>query len=249
MTTTTSDLAELQARIEHLERIRFARSAPTAATDDDDDSPDRVVVTVDDSMRRARAAVERAGLYSARWRWVPAPYYTWTLPERARELGASSTLQLCKSLLLDNKKCRVSQADNVDDPTYPKFVLVVIQYGATLDVKKLTATIRARRPVPTRYDVGRFDFRIASAEDNDRVTGYAHNSVTPFGLVTHGTVPVVLAQAIAELPQRFFWMGGGHVHLKLGVSVTDFQRALQPIVADISQERVGDTSVADMMEG
>jgi prolyl-tRNA editing enzyme YbaK/EbsC (Cys-tRNA(Pro) deacylase) len=60
---------------------------------------------------------------------------------------------------------------------------------------------------------------------------------------------VVLAQAIAELPQRFFWMGGGHVHLKLGVSVTDFQRALQPIVADISQERVGDTSVADMMEG
>jgi hypothetical protein len=33
-------------------------------------------------------------------------------------------------------------------------------------------------------------------------------------------VPIILSSAIANL--GYFWMGGGHVHLKLGLSVSDF---------------------------
>jgi prolyl-tRNA editing enzyme YbaK/EbsC (Cys-tRNA(Pro) deacylase) len=49
------------------------------------------------------------------------------------------------------------------------------------------------------------------------------------------SVPIILSAALE--PLKFFWMGGGHVRLKLGVSFTEFCRALNPIVADISRPR------------
>lgn len=218
---TASDLLELQNLIDLLETKHFR--APKG-------------IPVDDSMRRARTAVEKGGLYSANWKWVPEPYYNWGLERRRQELGARSTKQLCKSLLMENKK----NTGDGNDPTNPKFVLVVVQYAATLDVKKLSTAIRARRPVSSRLDDSQFDFRIASSEDNDRITGYTHNSVTPFGLQL--PVPILIAQDVVK--ERFFWMGGGHIHLKLGMSVHDFCEALNPIIADISQPRIGSADEA-----
>ena len=188
-------------------------------------------VNPDGSMRRAREAVElKHSIYSAVWKFVPEPYYTWPLEERAKCLGASSVQCLCKSLLMENRKAPDLKND---DPTYPKFVLVVIQYAATLDVKKLATSVRALRDAKNRLDATEFDFRIASEADNSRITGYQHNSVTPFGLLH--PVPIIVSSELE--PLRFFWMGGGHVHLKLGMAFTDFCRALNPIVADISQPR------------
>jgi len=174
-------------------------------------------IEVDESMRRARANVEELGLYSANWKWVPETYYTWTLEERAKLLGAQSTYMLCKSLLLENKK--VTEKPELQDPqTNPRFLLVVLQYEAELDVKKLATSIRKLRPVKDRLDESQFDLRVADPSDNDRITGYAFNSVTPFGLKEQ--VPIVLSDAI--VPCSYFWMGGGHVHLKLGMSVSEF---------------------------
>jgi prolyl-tRNA editing enzyme YbaK/EbsC (Cys-tRNA(Pro) deacylase) len=122
------------------------------------------------------------------------------------------------------------------DPTNPKFVLVVIQYEASLDARKLASAIRSLRPcVKDRLDYNQFDFRVASPEDNDRLTGFPFNSVTPFGLLQE--IPIMLTDAV--IPLNFLWMGGGHVHLKLGMSVSDFLRATNPIVADVSQPRSG----------
>ena len=188
-------------------------------------------ITVDESMHRARLDVEDKGCYSAKWKWVPANYYDRPMEERAKILGAPSTLLLCKSLLMENKAVVGSNKD----PTNPKYLLVVVQYEATLDVRKLANAIRAMRPVQERLDYNAFDFRVASTEDNDRLTGYAHNSVTPFGLLQD--VPIVLSAAVA--PLHFFWMGGGHVHLKLGMAVSEFLKATNAMVADISQPRSG----------
>lgn len=120
------------------------------------------------------------------------------------------------------------------DSTNPRFVLVVIQYAAQLDVKKLTNAIRSlRKDVTQRLDLNDFNFRIATEEDNRRISGYEHNSVTPFGLLED--VPIVVASPLRDL--QFFWMGGGHVHLKLGMAFSDFCKATNPVVADISQPR------------
>ena len=81
-------------------------------------------------------------MYSAIWKWVPATYYDWPLEQRAKCLGAKSTQLLCKALLMDNK-----QSDGMDPWTNPKFVLVVLQYDSTLDVRKLANSIRSLKAV------------------------------------------------------------------------------------------------------
>ena len=219
-------LEDLSVRVGRLERERF--KCPNDG------------VEVDEAMRRARLAVERSRSFSAVWRWVPPPYYTWPLDERAKYLGARSPHHLCKSLLMENRKAPGGPGNGAGDPTNPKFVLVVVQYASTLDVKKLTNAIRSlRKDVKKRLDPSQFDFRVASKEDNDAVTGFSHNSVTPFGLLRPEGVRIVLADAI--VPLRFFFMGGGHEHLKLAMAVPDFVDALDPIVADISVPRTSMT--------
>ena len=183
-------------------------------------------VPVDESMRRAREHVESLNI-CCNWKWVPANYYDWSLEQRAKVLKARTTHMLCKSLLLENKKC------SEPDETNPKFILVVIQYKTTLDEKKLTTSIRKLRPVSERLGESSYDFQVASSEDNDRITGYKFNSVTPFGLKEK--VMIVLSSEI--VPYSFFWMGGGHVNLKLGMSVTEFQKLGNVKVMELSEPR------------
>ena len=185
-------------------------------------------IPVDESMRRARQHVERLDI-SCNWKWVPPTYYDWSLEQRAKVLKARSTHMLCKSLLLENKKVTTEAADE----TNPKFLLVVIQYETTLDVKKLTTSVRKLRPVTDRLGESSYDFQVASAEDNDRITGYKFNSVTPFGL--REKVMIVLSSEI--LPYSYFWMGGGHIHLKLGMSVSEFQKLGNVKVMELSEPR------------
>jgi len=172
---------------------------------------------LDDSIRRARREVESLGLYSSRWIWVPSDYYNWALEKRASRLRAPSTGLLCKSLLLENKKV-TSQTYNFS--LHPRFVMVILQYDSELDTSLLTKSIRRLSAVEERLDPSssNFDWRIADPVDNDRITGYKFNSVTPFGL--NEEIPVILSDAVADL--GYFWMGGGHVHLKLGLAVSDF---------------------------
>ena len=216
-----SSWEELKARVTTLEKKKFQ-------------TPEGV--EVDEQLRRARSAVEDARVYSAVWKWVPSDYYQRSLEERAKCLGASNVEFLCKSLLLENKKVVE------ESPNNPRFVLVILQYAATLDNKKLTNVIRRLLPVAERLDDSKYDFRIASSEGNDRITGYQHNSVTPFGLKEN--VRMVLTEQVVK--RRFFWMGGGHVHLKLGVATSEFCAAFDPVVGDISNPRIGEVSASDM---
>ena len=61
--------------------------------------------------------------------------------------------------------------------------------------------------------------------------------MSPFGLATD--VPIVLDEAVTKLDVPFFWMGGGHVDLKLGMSVQDFVKATHCAVLDVSEARAG----------
>ncbi|KAG7343701.1 aminoacyl-tRNA editing domain containing protein [Nitzschia inconspicua] len=186
---------------------------------------------VDESMRRCRQEVERLGLYSVNWKWVPESYYDCPLTQRAKILQAPSTEFLCKSLLLENKKATNNTVDFIYNP---QFVLVVLQYDAELDTDLLTKSVRRlTQSVEDRLDASHFDWRVADASDNDRITGYQFNSVTPFGLLQE--VPIYLSSTVAKL--GYFWMGGGHVHLKLGIAVSDFLKVKNVKVMDVSVER------------
>jgi prolyl-tRNA editing enzyme YbaK/EbsC (Cys-tRNA(Pro) deacylase) len=169
------------------------------------------------------------------WKFVPSDYYTYDLEKRRQTLGAANTYQLTKSVLFENIK---SDATDCSDRTNSRYYLVVVQYEAEINGKKLASEIRALRPVGKgRLPPNKFEFRLASSQDNDSLTGYRHNSVTPFGLLED--VPVLMASAIRDVKPAFIFMGGGHVDLKLGMAVEEFVQGTNAIVADVSDPRSG----------
>lgn len=90
---------------------------------------------------------------------------------------------------------------------------------------------------PTRFDPNYFvDMRLASEEDNAKLTGYPHNGVSPFGMLEK-TIPIVLCKSIMNVRPKFIWMGGGHPDWKLGMAVSEFVQGLNAIVLDISEPR------------
>mmetsp|Transcript_2628 Transcript_2628/g.3940 ORF Transcript_2628/g.3940 Transcript_2628/m.3940 type:complete len:174 (-) Transcript_2628:47-568(-) len=171
------------------------------------------------------------------FKWVPEDYYSFPLSKRAEILGAQSTFQLCKSMLMENRAFDPSLCASAGDISYSKFYLVVLQYEATITTKKLQSEVRAIRPVAQRLDPSKFDFRVASEEDNARLTGYSHNAVSPLGMLEN--VPIVLSKAIVSSDDmtQIIWMGGGHIHCKVGMAVSDFIKAKRPLVLDATDPR------------
>jgi hypothetical protein len=60
---------------------------------------------------------------------------------------------------------------------------------------------------PRRQSKKNFKFRLAPPEASDRLTGFTHNSVAPFGMLTD--IPIVLDSNIAEIDGGYFWMVSG----------------------------------------
>lgn len=55
------------------------------------------------------------------------------------------------------------------------------------------------------------------------MTGFVNNAITPFFMREgSSSLPIVLSEAIFKLKPPYFWMGGGRVELKMGVSVDEF---------------------------
>jgi len=196
-----------------------------------------------EQIMRARRALILLKMYSVKFTWVPRDYYSLPLVQRAEILGAYSTKQICKSMLMENKVFDPSVYADTLNPTYSQFYLVILQYDTTISTKKLQSEIRWLMPVSKRLEPSKFEFRVASEHDNDRLTGFLHNAVTPFGM--NERVPIIIAKAIVCNPEqiRFIWMGGGHVHLKLGVAVTEFLDSTKPLVLDVTEPRIDEGSL------
>lgn len=85
--------------------------------------------------------------------------------------------QLCKTIVFENLACT---REDCADPRNSKYYCVIVQYEAKLDTEKLRAFVHSLNDnkVPKK----RFNFQLASAETSDRLTGYTHNAVTPYGM-------------------------------------------------------------------
>ncbi len=79
--------------------------------------------------------------------------------------------------------------------------------------------------------------QLAPAEASDRLTGFAHNAVSPFGMLA--AVPVLVCSRLLALRPAYVFLGAGEVDLKLGLSVSALVEALRPIVVTISDPRDG----------
>ena len=70
------------------------------------------------------------------------------------------------------------------------------------------------------------------------LSGYGFNAVTPF-FMTNDKLLVLLDESIADLDTAFFWMGGGRISLKLGMSVDEFKKhfGARLVIEDISDPK------------
>jgi hypothetical protein len=181
---------------------------------------------------------------------VPEDYYDRSFQGRADILSASIP-QLCKSLIFENANFDESCQEGADDLSYAKFYLVVVQYEAKFDTIRFENLIWGLRPYQNRLAKSKFNFNLASAEDNDRLSGYKHNAVTPFGMTTERSkdgvvvesglriknVPVVICSRLQNIRPSYIYLGGGEVNVKLGLGLSDFIRVHQPIIGNVSEGR------------
>ncbi len=193
-------------------------------------------------MSRARRHTQTTHCFSATWRHCPSDYYSRTIDERVKLLGADNVSQLCKACLFENKNYVFGKGDGDDDKvidlTNSRYYLIVVQYIESINAKKLASELRGLRPPgSTRFSPTYFsDMRLAPADESMKLTGYGHNGVSPFGMLD-STIPIVLCASITKIRPQFIWMGGGHPDWKLGVSVSEFVNGLNAIVLDISEPR------------
>ncbi|KAA6389716.1 MAG: putative Rho guanine nucleotide exchange factor [Streblomastix strix] len=123
--------------------------------------------------------------------------------------------------------------------------IVKIQYVSKLDCKKLYNLIRNMAHGLKKN----FHFRVASSQEAEKLLGFTHGAVCPFGIKGSENIPIILDSAIVNnLIPSYFYMGGGNVDTKLRMSVTEFIQKTNPIIADVSSPRDLDKLLASSAE-
>jgi len=176
---------------------------------------------------RLAAAALRLGLISSEFMRVRNDYYDQPLEVRRDCLGATHTDYLCKTIVMHNTKC---PHEEHSDRFWSKHYLVIIQYNARFNNEKLIAYMSGKSGRSKKQ----FNFRLCPEEVSAKLTGFAHNGVTPLDCTTK--LPVIISHRITDLPEQNFWLGAGEVNLKWKVSVSEFVRVFDPVVVDITYD-------------
>jgi hypothetical protein len=137
-------------------------------------------------------------------------------------------LQYCTKLDLPRlAKQLKGAADMLTDGTTPPTALFL----PPVVKQRVTGHSLADGAVPSAkaLSTAKFNFAVAQPADSDRLTGYLHNAVSPFGMST--PLPVLVTRQVAELPRTqphapYVWLGGGEVYLKLRLPVGQLVAAL-----------------------
>jgi prolyl-tRNA editing enzyme YbaK/EbsC (Cys-tRNA(Pro) deacylase) len=209
------------ARVEKLiERLRAAEKRLQALEE-----------KANDEIARVKADLAAKKVYAYKLVTVPDNYYDRSMEERAGILGCSVP-QMCKSIVFENT---AATHDSMEDMTNSRYYCVIVQYAAKFDAEMLRDVIHELRKPEDRLSRKKFHFQLAPEEVNDKLTGFTHNAVTPFGMMSK--IPIVLCKRCLDMEPKFMFFGGGKVNVKLGMSIADFRRALNPIVALISHPR------------
>ncbi|KRX05402.1 YbaK/aminoacyl-tRNA synthetase-associated domain [Pseudocohnilembus persalinus] len=170
---------------------------------------------------------------------VPEIYYSKSLEWRKNILKAPKENYLCKTLLMVNKHHKSQRDSSIYNP---KYIFVVVQYAAKLNMVKLHQFGRyiQNQNAPTEKEqIGSkgFHYRLVPESLQEELTGYIFNGVTPFDLLTEEKIPIFLPQEL--VPLEFFYLGGGHPDVKLRVSIDEFiSKHEQPVfVGSFQDER------------
>eukprot|EP00347_Sterkiella_histriomuscorum_P023358 403334949 len=163
------------------------------------------------------------GLRSIQMARAPREYYAWSLKERKEFLGAPSEYALCKTIIMKNSEYNDEYSN---DPFYPRFIMVIVQYKKSLISQNIANIMKDYQRKHTQLkEIGKkqFKYRLADEADAFELSGYSYNSITPF-FMKNDKLLIILSDDIVKLNPGYFWLGGGRVELKIGVSVEEFMQ-------------------------
>lgn len=201
------------------------------------DRVQRLEVSLSSPVNRVLRDLRQRQIFGYQMIRVPSDYYERPLQARASVLKAASTAQLCKTIVVENKNFYEDENKHELDPTNSRYYCIVIQYEHKLDGEKLKDFVMSLKPKSNRLPRKKFHFHLAPEKVNDGMTGFCHNAVCPFGLIT--PIPIIICKSCMLVSPSFLWMGGGEVDIKLGLPTHDFVRGTQAAIADISELRPG----------
>ena len=118
----------------------------------------------------------------------------------------------------------------------PSKCFPLFYFTAKFDAELLRDLIHSLRPPEKRLPRKKFHFQLADEHESNKLSGFNHNSVSPFGLLT--SIPIVICTNCTTIKPSYLYMGGGEVDIKLGISVSDFLRSTKAIVGVVSSPRI-----------
>ena len=119
--------------MEHLEE-----EAPPQVLTESEDRLDRADSVYTELQFLKRLKVD-GGLRSIQMARAPSDYYKWSLEQRRAFLGAASVDCLCKTIIMKNSEYN---EEYKDDPFYPRFIMVIVQYSKKLISQNIAAIMK-----------------------------------------------------------------------------------------------------------
>ena len=181
----------------------------------------QVAQTRSPTWEKVEAAATALGLTGVKFWRVRGDYYDQELAWRRDVLGAATTAQLCKAMIMENTKLVDLTAEAAAAQGRVKYACVVLQYdGPKLNKEKMTDLVRS---MEGKAAVGKkqYNMRMVSEEANLTLSGFEHNAVTPVGMAQR--MPIIVSAPLAAFEEM--WLGAGEVDLKLKVNVQQFVAA------------------------
>ena len=181
----------------------------------------QVAQTRSPTWEKVEAAAAALGLTGVKFWRVRGDYYDQELAWRRDVLGAATTAQLCKAMIMENTKLVDLTAEAAAAQGRVKYACVVLQYdGPKLNKEKMTDLVRK---MEGKAAVGKkqYNMRMVSEEANLTLSGFEHNAVTPVGMAQR--MPIIVSAPLAAFEEM--WLGAGEVDLKLKVNVQQFVAA------------------------
>ena len=183
-------------------------------------------------IKIVKKQVQKLCFKFANFSQVPKDYYSRPLEARRDLLQTASMHQLCKSLILENSKCVLSDCSV---RTNSKYYCVIVQYSAKFNSKKLTKYVRELNQ--GKLGKKQFVFSLTDAPKAFELTGYEFNGVSPVALPEKENIniPIVLDKKIVD-EHKQFWIGGGSEDWKILFNTDEFIKIYNPFVTSITYE-------------
>lgn len=99
----------------------------------------------------------------------------------------------------------------------------------------MTKLIHGQREPEQRLAKKKFNFQLTANETSDKLSGFKHNAISPFGL--NVIMPIVMCSRILDLKPAVIYLGGGKRDVKVSIPISNLLASVPVIVGEITDLR------------